>query len=80
MIQLNIKDPEVHRDAHELASRRHTSVTGAVREALREALERDEARRDGVARGLVDIGARSAARPEPFLSEADLYDGSGLPR
>ena len=79
MPTLNIKDPEVYRLARELAGRRGTSATGAVRDALREALERDERSRDGVAERLLQIGRRSAARPEPFSGE-DLYDDRGLPR
>lgn len=80
MPTLNIKDPEVYVLARRLAERRHTSATGAVREALREALERDSARREGVAERLLAIGARSAAQPEPFLTDQDLYDERGLPR
>lgn len=37
---MNIKDPEVHAMAKELADRRSTSVTDAVRQALRAELER----------------------------------------
>lgn len=78
---MNIKDPEVHRMAHELASMRHTSATGAVREALREALERERrAGNEGMAERLMEIARRSAARPEPFLNDDDLYDERGLPR
>lgn len=80
MPTLNIKDPEVHRLAHELAARRGTTATGAVREALREALERDRADRWGIAERLLEIGRTSAARPEPFLTDEDLYDERGLPR
>ena len=56
MPTLNIKDPEVHRLANELARRRGTSATGAVREALREALEREKASRAGMADRLMEIG------------------------
>ncbi len=80
MPTLNIKDPEVYRLAKELAARRRTSATGAVREALREALERDRADRDGVAERLLALGRRSAARAEPVLTDEDLYDERGLPR
>lgn len=80
MPTLNIKDPEVYVLARRLAERRHTSATGAVREALREALERDAAGREGMARRLLDIGRRSAAQPEPFVRADDLYDERGLPR
>ena len=37
---MNIKDPQVHAMARELAARRSTSVTDAVRQALRAELER----------------------------------------
>ncbi|MEB3305303.1 MAG: type II toxin-antitoxin system VapB family antitoxin [Cyanobacteriota bacterium] len=37
---MNIKDPVVHAMARELAQRRSTSVTDAVRQALRAELER----------------------------------------
>jgi antitoxin VapB len=37
---MNIKDPEVHAMARELAARRSTTVTDAVRQALRAELER----------------------------------------
>ena len=80
MPTLNIKDPEVYRLARRLSEIRRTSATGAVREALREALEREAHRRDGVAQRLLDIGARSAAKPEPFITDQALYDEQGLPR
>ena len=37
---MNIKDPEVHAMARQLAARRGTSVTDAVRQALSAELER----------------------------------------
>ena len=80
MPTLNIKDPEVYVLARRLAERRHTSATGAVREALREALARDAAQREGIASRLLAIGARSAARPEPFVTDEERYDERGLPR
>lgn len=80
MPTLNIKDPEVYRLAQALASRRGTTATGAVREALREALGRDLECREGRAERLLAIGRRSASRPEPFATDADLYDERGLPR
>lgn len=80
MPTLNIKDPEVYRLAAELARRRGTSMTGAVRVALEEAAVRDATDRDGIAERVRLIGQRSAARPEPFLTDEDLYDERGLPR
>lgn len=80
MPTLNIKDPEVWRLAKLLATRRRTSATGAVREALREALERDDSRSGGMSERLIEIGRRSSARPEPFGTDIELYDERGLPR
>ena len=78
---MNLKDPEVYRLARELAERRGTSMTAAVRAALAEAVEREPAH---PGRATVDellaIARRSAARPEPYLSDEDLYDERGLPR
>lgn len=80
MATMNIKDPEVHRLAHELATKRHTSATGAVREALREALEREEHSREGMAARLMEIGRRAREIDAPFLTDDDLYDENGLPK
>lgn len=66
--------------ARQLAAQRRTSATGAVRDALREALERADSERGGMAQRLLDIGKRSAARSEPFLCDDDLYTEEGLPR
>jgi len=79
MPTLNLKDPEVYRLARELADLRHTTATGAVRSALRETLDRDRSHKEGLAERLMAIGRRSAARPEPFLCDEDLYDEQGLP-
>jgi antitoxin VapB len=77
---MNIKDPEVHRLAAELAGRRGTSMTGAVRAALAETLERERAKREGLAERLMEIGRRAAAKPGPILTDDDLYDERGLPK
>lgn len=80
MATLNIKDPAVHQMAQELAERRQTTATGAVREALREALDRYAADRAGMADRLLELGRVSVAIDEPVLSDAELYDEQGLPR
>lgn len=80
MATMNIKDPEVRELAMELARRRHTTATGAVRDALREALARDVVSREGLAEKLLLIGRESAALNEPFFSDVDLYDETGAPR
>jgi antitoxin VapB len=77
---LNIKDPGVYDLAKRLATRRHISMTAAVRQALQETLDRPPPGREGIAEKLMAIGRRSAARPEPFLTDDDLYDERGLPK
>ena len=82
---LNIKNPETHRLAEELARRTGESMTAAVTIAVRERLDR--VRREqgsSLAERLVAIGQDCARRlKEPFRS-ADhdklLYDDRGLPR
>jgi len=78
---MNIKDPEVRELARQLAERRRTSLTDAVRQALVEALERERSNRAGLAERLMEIGRRAAAKPGPILTEDDLYDERrGLPK
>lgn len=78
---MNIKDPEVHRMAHELAALRHTSATGAVRDALRAALQEErQKQREGMVEFLMELGRRAAAKPGPWLTDDDLYDEMGLPK
>lgn len=82
---LNIKNEETHRLVQELARLTGESMTVAVREAVRERLERLRGERKGsLADRLVAIGRDCAARlKEPYRS-ADhgelLYDERGLPR
>jgi len=77
---LNIKDPEVYRLAAELARRRETSMTAAVRAALTEALARREEEARARYERLMEISRRAAARTEPYLTDDDLYDELGLPK
>jgi antitoxin VapB len=81
---LNIKDPEVYRLAAELARRRGTSMTGAVREALNEAIERSAKSREGMAERLLEIGRQTRAEMDALgitpLTDDDLYDERGLPK
>ena len=85
MGQLNIKDEALIADAKALAELLGTSATGAVREAVREKLERERARReedgDALVRDLLALGARVRATLPPGVSSdhADLYDENGLP-
>jgi antitoxin VapB len=77
---LNIKDPKVYELAGELARRRATSMTGAVREALTEALERTRLTPEEKIRRMTEIAQRSAAKPGGYLTDDDLYDEWGLPK
>ena len=79
MAGMNIKDPEVRELALKLAERRHTSMTDAVRQSLTEALERDKPSRDDMVERIMEIAARSAARPGRILTDEDMYDDDGLP-
>ncbi len=86
---MNSKDPAVHAMAKELAARRSTTVTDAVRQALRAELERSpspqgpeaiEARKAAIRA----ICARTSARPEwqgrtSQELQSALYDEHGLP-
>ena len=81
---MNIKDPQVHAMAKELAARRGTSVTDAVRQALKQELERshtgDAARQEELQALLARF--RQLHWPEGVSSkEAQdaLYDDQGLP-
>lgn len=86
---MNIKDPQVHAMARELASRRGTSVTDAVRQALRAELDRSAAVAPGqeeVARqeALLQLLDRCRQLPWPDRRcgadlQAELYDEAGLP-
>jgi antitoxin VapB len=86
---MNIKDPQVHAMARELADHRCTSVTDAVRQALRAELDRcrttapgqqEEARRQA----LLQLLNRCRDLPWPDQRsgdelQAELYDETGLP-
>jgi antitoxin VapB len=84
-MSLNVKHPEAHRLARELASLTGETLTDAVTVALRERLARERAARAGdLAPRLVAIGRDCAARlREPFATgdAAELlHDDAGLPR
>jgi len=81
---LNIKNPETHRLAQELAALAGESLTDAVTEAVRERLERLRRERRGLAERLLAIGRDCAAQlPEEYRTldhDERLYDERGLPR
>ena len=83
-MSLNIKNPETHRLARELAELTGESMSDAVTVAVRE--RRDRALSDlsgGLAARMLEIGRDCAERlPEPVLSIDHgemLYDEHGLP-
>jgi antitoxin VapB len=90
-MSLNIKDPEVHEMAREIAAIHGISMTGAVREALREKLDKDRAEKNSPTLEekrkydlLMDFANECALLvPEPIHSwdiDAYLYDEDGLPK
>lgn len=82
---LSIKDPETDELARRLADRTGESLTDAVKQALRERLQRElrEDRDAGLGDRLLEIGRRCADQmTEPYRSSDHgelLYDESGLP-
>ena len=84
-IVLTIKDAEADRLARELAARTGETITGAVRAALRERLDRIAAPRGRrpLADEIDEIAVRCAALPVlDDRPEDDIlgYGGDGLPR
>lgn len=83
-MSLNIKSPEAHELAAELARLTGESMTKAVTEALRERLERERRRRDeeAVVAKAMAIARRVASYPrEDRRPHGEvLYDERGLPR
>jgi antitoxin VapB len=63
---LNIKDPEVHELAMQLATRTRRSLTEAVKESLRESLARERSRpmdSERIVEQVMRIAHRIASRP-----------------
>ena len=82
-MSLNIKDPEAHRLAQELARVTGQSMTRAVTEALRDRLKVvTHAKGRASLEELMAIARQSAALVKgPYLDHADLlYDENGLPK
>jgi antitoxin VapB len=82
-MSLNIKDPEAHRLAREIARATGETMTRAVTEALRERLARLERRstRASVEELLAIAGRAAAHVKRPYLDHAELlYDEHGLPK
>ena len=85
---MNIKNPQAHELAKELAAWENTTVTQAVTLSLREALDRRRAEVDAQRRRVAidDISdrfcraAQAEAGPDLWQINEDLYDENGLPR
>jgi antitoxin VapB len=86
MGQLNIKDEALIADAKALAELLGTSMTGAVREAVHERLQREVAAREAEVerryRAIMEIAERAAPLfpPGTTSNHDDLYDEHGAPR
>jgi len=85
-MSLNIKNPEAHKLAHDLAALTGESMSTAVTTAVRERLERlrRESDKDKFLANMMEI-ARDCARhlkSSPLLDNPDefLYDENGLPK
>jgi antitoxin VapB len=83
-MSLNIKDPEAHKLAQLLAEETGETMTSAVIQAIRERLDRFQARKKQVAWAaeLDAIAQRGAALAQgEYIDHADLlYDENGLPK
>jgi antitoxin VapB len=83
-MSLNIKSPETHELATELARLTGESMTKAVTEAIRERLEREKRKRDEdkLFAELMELAEQCAAYPrrDDRSLEEFLYDERGLPR
>jgi len=81
-MSLNIKDPDAHRLAQEIARATGETMTRAVTEALRERLSRLERRnaRASVEELLAIAGRAASHVSRPYVDNAELlYDERGLP-
>ena len=83
-MSLNIKDPEAHQLAQELAKATGETMTEAVTIALRERIARFRRARkaDATVADLLAIGRRCASylKGKPVDHDALLYDERGLPK
>jgi antitoxin VapB len=83
-MSLNIKSPEAHELAAELARLTGESMTKAVTEAIRERLEREKVKHDEdqLFAELMEIAEQCTADPRRDVRSLEefLYDERGLPR
>ncbi len=84
-MSLNIKNPETHQLATELATLQGKSLTDAVTQAVREALEREKRtqKKEGLVEDLLSIGRRCAPMIDSQVTSTThgdlLYDETGMP-
>jgi antitoxin VapB len=83
-MSLNIKDPEAHKLAQQLATETGETMTSAVIQAIRDRLEavRRRRKRDATLAAIHAIGKRSAELLKgPYIDHAEfLYDEHGIPK
>ncbi|HYT24258.1 MAG TPA: type II toxin-antitoxin system VapB family antitoxin [Candidatus Polarisedimenticolia bacterium] len=82
-MSLNIKDPQAHKLAQELARETGESMTAAVTQAIRERLEAVRRRKpDAMHAAIMAIGKRGESLDKgPYVDHAELlYDEKGLPK
>jgi antitoxin VapB len=87
-MSMNIKDPETHRLAKELAAELGVSLTAAVTEAIRQMLARVRAAEgddpEARAQRILELAAEMRSRAPAGYFDQDfdelLYDDMGLPR
>ena len=83
---LNIKNPEAHRLATEIAKLTNTTLTEAVTNALREKLDRvtkpkfDQKRYEAIMRIANDCASRLSPETKTIDHGEYLYDEMGLPK
>jgi antitoxin VapB len=86
MAILNIKDPEAHQLAVELAQRTGQSLTQVVKDALRDRLHREKAQslnQERLIQRVLGIAKRASSRPVLDSRSAEEilgYDEFGVPR
>lgn len=83
-MSLNIKDPEAHKLAQQLATETGETMTSAVIQAIRDRLEavRHRRKRDATLAAIHAISKRSAELLKgPYIDHAEfLYDEHGIPK
>jgi antitoxin VapB len=83
-MSLNIKDPEAHKLARQLAAETGQTMTSAVTEALRETLDRVRKKKNKkmTVEEMLELGRQFRKHLKgPLLDHAELlYDEKGLPK